>query len=102
MNIQDLRKIRVELSSAKIVKEGFPIPSPEKGEDKKAFITRCMKAIGGENKPEEQKLAICYAQIEHKHKMEDKNPCWKGYQQVGEKMLRGKMVPNCVPIKKKK
>ena len=102
MNIQDLRKIRVELSSAKIVKEGFPIPSPEAGEDKKDFITRCMKAIGGENKSEEQKLAICYAQIEHKNEMKDAaDPCWKGYEQVGEKMLNGKKVPNCVPIKKK-
>jgi hypothetical protein len=76
MNINDLRRIRLELSKAdaedsngelsKIVKEGFPIPSPASGEDKKDFITRCMKAIGGENKSEEQKLAICYAQIEKK------------------------------------
>jgi hypothetical protein len=25
------------------------------------------------------------------------NPCWKGYVQVGEKTLKGKQVPNCVP-----
>lgn len=82
--------------------EEFMIPKPEAGEDKKDFITRCMKAIGGEDKPEEQKLAICYAQIEHKDEMKDAHdPCWEGYEQVGTKMLNGKEVPNCVPIKKK-
>jgi len=27
------------------------------------------------------------------------NPCWKGYVQVGEKTLKGKQVPNCIPQK---
>jgi hypothetical protein len=76
MKIEDLIKIRLELSKAdaedsngelsKIVKEGFPIPSPAKGEKKEEYVARCMKAIGGENKSEEQKLAICYAQLEKK------------------------------------
>ncbi len=26
------------------------------------------------------------------------NPCWKGYEPVGTKKLRGKTVPNCVPV----
>lgn len=26
------------------------------------------------------------------------NPCWKGYKPVGTKKLRGKTVPNCVPV----
>lgn len=25
--------------------------------------------------------------------------CWEGYKQVGGKMKKGKMVPNCVPVK---
>jgi hypothetical protein len=25
------------------------------------------------------------------------NPCWDGYEPVGLKKLKGKMVPNCVP-----
>jgi hypothetical protein len=29
---------------------------------------------------------------------EDKNPCWKGYKQIGMKDKGGKQVPNCVPI----
>jgi hypothetical protein len=35
-----------------------------------------------------------------KEEMEDDGPCWKGYEQIGTKMLNGKEVPNCVPIKK--
>jgi hypothetical protein len=29
-----------------------------------------------------------------------KNTCWKGYEPIGTKKLRGKEVPNCVPKKK--
>jgi len=29
---------------------------------------------------------------------EKKNPCWKGYTQIGTKMKRGKKVPNCVRV----
>lgn len=32
----------------------------------------------------------------------DKDPCWKGYEQVGMKTKDGKEVPNCVPKNKKK
>jgi DNA polymerase III epsilon subunit-like protein len=30
------------------------------------------------------------------------NPCWNGYEQIGNKMKNGKKVPNCVPIKRAK
>jgi len=30
------------------------------------------------------------------------DPCWEGYEQVGVKKKNGKVVPNCVPEKKKK
>jgi len=29
-----------------------------------------------------------------------KDPCWKGYEQIGMKKLKGREVPNCVPKKK--
>ena len=29
------------------------------------------------------------------------DPCWEGYEKIGMKMKNGKLVPNCVPIKKK-
>lgn len=28
-----------------------------------------------------------------------KEPCWEGYEQIGTKMVDGKEVPNCVPVK---
>jgi hypothetical protein len=31
----------------------------------------------------------------------EKNPCWKGYKQIGIKNKNGREVPNCVPIKRK-
>ena len=30
--------------------------------------------------------------------LESKNPCWKGYKQIGMKEKNGKEVPNCIPI----
>lgn len=33
-------------------------------------------------------------------KKNDKDPCWKNYEQVGMKTKEGKKVPNCVPKKK--
>jgi hypothetical protein len=30
--------------------------------------------------------------------LEKKNPCWKGYKQVGTKNKDGREVPNCVPL----
>jgi len=30
------------------------------------------------------------------------SPCWEGYEQIGTKMLDGKEVPNCVPVKASK
>jgi len=30
--------------------------------------------------------------------LEDKGPCWKGYEMIGMKKKNGKDVPNCVPI----
>lgn len=38
----------------------MPIPKPKGGEKESEFIGRCMSAISGEDKPQEQKLAICY------------------------------------------
>ena len=37
-----------------------------------------------------------------KKKMKGKNPCWKGYEMIGMKKKKGRKVPNCVPIGKKK
>lgn len=34
-----------------------------------------------------------------KVEMIEPNPCWEGYEAIGTKMVDGKEVPNCVPIK---
>lgn len=44
----------------KIVKEGFPIPSPSGDEDENTFISRCVSSIIDEY-GQEQSLGICYS-----------------------------------------
>lgn len=45
---------------AKVVKEGFPIPSPSGGEDENTFISRCMSELNDEFPDESQRAAVCY------------------------------------------
>ena len=39
----------------------MPIPAPSPNEDEGAYVTRCIEAQSGEDKPDDQKAAICYA-----------------------------------------
>lgn len=76
MNKEQLQKIRLELSKESVksqnkpynteVDEEFVIPSPRQGENKQGYVSRCIKALSKENKPQAQIAAICYAQIEKK------------------------------------
>lgn len=36
-----------------------------------------------------------------KEEMIEPNPCWEGYEAIGTKIVDGREVPNCVPIKDK-
>jgi len=36
-----------------------------------------------------------------KKKTSKEDPCWKGYERIGNKEKDGKKVPNCVPKNKK-
>lgn len=45
----------------------MPIPTPDKEESKDAFMGRCMGMLKNENKPKEQKVAICFSQWRKKH-----------------------------------
>lgn len=46
----------------------MPIPSPEAGEDKEKYISRCMSFLSDEGKYEqEQSLAICYSKWDSKN-----------------------------------
>ena len=44
----------------KIVKQGFPVPSPSGDEDEQAYVSRCISSIIDEY-GQEQAAAICYA-----------------------------------------
>lgn len=37
--------------------------------------------------------------ITFKQFLEEQDPCWKGYRQLGTKKKNGKEVPNCIPVK---
>lgn len=41
-----------------------------------------------------------YIKLAKEKKMKEKDPCWEGYEMIGEKEKDGKQVPNCVPKKK--
>jgi len=74
MNIHDLQRIRVELSKqveppmvpALVVDESFIVPTPEPNESQNDYVSRCMGVIGGEDKPQDQLLAICISTYENK------------------------------------
>jgi hypothetical protein len=72
MNIHDLQRIRVELSKQieppmvpALIKDGFPIPSPESGEEEDKYISRCISSIIDEY-GQEQSSGICYSQWENR------------------------------------
>jgi hypothetical protein len=74
MNIHDLQRIRVELSKqiepplvpSLVVDESFVIPTPDPEESQDEYVSRCMGVIGGEDKPQDQLLAICISTYENK------------------------------------
>jgi hypothetical protein len=47
------------------------------------------------NKP----VAVQEAENIKKKEMIEPNPCWEGYEAIGTKIVDGREVPNCVPIK---
>lgn len=55
----------VPIQAAKVVKEGFPVPSPESGESESDYMGRCMHAIGNEY-PQDQAVAICIGKYQGK------------------------------------
>ena len=37
----------------------MPLPKPNKNEEESAYMTRCMDFLANEDKPNEQKVAMC-------------------------------------------
>jgi len=103
----------------------MPIPKPKGGEAEDKYISRCISQIGSEYDVEGQAYAVCkstydkdkmskitdtmskvMARVAYDTKFRGINlfakgdgPCWKNYIQIGTKILDGREVPNCVPIK---
>lgn len=103
----------------------MPIPKPKSSEDQNQYVGRCMTAISDEYDTNEQAVAICIstyqrdnmskitntsekvmARVKHDTQFRGINlaeglegACWEGYEAIGTKMLDGREVPNCVPIK---
>jgi hypothetical protein len=103
----------------------MPIPKPKGGQTEQEYISECIPAIIDEY-GQEQASAICYntyrtevgmsteskiasklREIQYKGidmiKLEEggglESACWDGYEAIGTKILDGREVPNCVPIK---
>jgi hypothetical protein len=98
----------------------MPIPSVKSGQSEAEYVSECISAIFDEY-GQEQSAAICYntyrkevgmkgerlvaSKINQLNKYkginlkEEGDPCWSGYEQYGTKILDGREVPNCIPIK---
>jgi len=104
----------------------MPIPKPQGSETEEKYISRCISDIASEYDVEGQAYAVCKSTYD-RDKMSkirdtaskviarvayytnykginlapegEKGACWDGYEQIGTKILRGREVPNCVPIK---
>jgi hypothetical protein len=98
---------------------------PGKSENEEQFISRCM-GEETQNYPQDQSYAICKSKWDRQEMSKITNTaekvmarvkfdtdfrginlmaeslddaCWEGYEAIGTKMLDGREVPNCVPIK---
>ena len=103
----------------------MPIPTPKKNESESEFVSRCIAEIYDEY-GQEQGSAICYNTYRSSQNMNAQSKiasklrqdaykgidliklvegdglegaCWPGYEAIGTKILDGREVPNCVPIK---
>jgi hypothetical protein len=97
-----------------------------KGESEQEFISRCIGEEISSGKEQDQAAAICYSywRQDKMSKISDtaakvharvaydtdfrginlladglEDACWDGYEAIGTKILDGREVPNCVPIK---
>jgi hypothetical protein len=98
----------------------MPIPKPKGSETEEQYVSRCIGEIYDEY-GQEQSAAICYNTYRTETKMsgerlvgskinqmskyrginlkEEGDPCWENYEQYGMKVVDGREVPNCIPIK---
>ena len=100
---------------------------PGKSENEEQFISRCMSEESESFPDEPQRYAVCQSMYDREKmsKITDtktkvmarvafdskyegirlaeddglEGACWDGYEAIGTKILDGREVPNCVPIK---
>lgn len=97
---------------------------PTSSENEQEFIGRCMSEEKESFPDNTQRYAVCKSKWDKENMskmtnmaskvharvkfdtdfkginlMAEDGPCWNGYEQIGTKMLDGREVPNCVPIK---
>jgi hypothetical protein len=103
----------------------MPVDKPKAGESKEQYLEYCIPAEIKAGYEVEQAAAICIstydrdkmgkikdttskvmARVAYDTKFEGINlaeglegACWEGYEAIGTKILDGREVPNCVPIK---
>jgi hypothetical protein len=100
--------------------DNMPIPKPTGSETEEQYVSRCIGEIYDEY-GQEQSSAICYNTYRKSEGMsgdrlvmsklnqmskykginlkEEGDPCWDDYEQYGTKIVDGREVPNCIPIK---
>ena len=104
----------------------MPLDPPKPGESRDNYLNYCIPIEVEAGKPVEQAAAICnsYYDKDKMSKVKDttskvmarvaydtkyrginlqaaglEDACWEGYEAIGTKILDGREVPNCVPIK---
>ncbi len=101
----------------------MPVDKPKAGETQEEYLAYCIPAEINAGYEQEQASAICYETYRKETGMSGVNliasklreiqykgiklaegdgledSCWDGYEAIGTKVLDGRTVPNCVPIK---
>jgi hypothetical protein len=104
----------------------MPVDAPKAGETEDAYLAYCIPEEIKAGREQSQAAAICYSNYrkEKMRKIKDvstkvmarvkydtdfkginllaeglEDACWTGYEAIGTKILDGREVPNCVPIK---
>ena len=90
--------VEVPFNFSDVSRETFVEPRPAESEDD--FISRCIPVLIGEGKTQEQAAGACYGMWGERFAFPE-GTCWDGYEPYGTKIVGGREVPNCVPIKAK-
>ena len=83
----------------------MPIPIPQSSETEQDYVSRCIEEskLGQQEYVYSKLRELHYRGIDLTKLAEEdgglEGACWSGYEAIGMKVLDGRLVPNCVPIK---